>query len=85
MTALAAELVAGVVTPTELDGGIVHTGRAAELSLFAPTNLVYTMRGYDQTALKLVFWNTAEIDPTAAKYTGPGPVTGIIVHARRGL
>lgn len=40
----------------------------------------YRMRGYDTTLTRLVFWTATIVDTTAAQYTGPGPVTGIVIQ-----
>ena len=41
--------------------------------------LSYTMRGYDVTQARYVFWTTDSIDSSGSRYTGPGPLTDIIV------
>lgn len=41
--------------------------------------LFYKMRGFDVTLGRSVYWGTAAEDATGAEYTGPGPLTEIVV------
>lgn len=44
------------------------------------SSVTYRMRGYDGTLARLVFWTAESIDDTGAEYTGPGPLTDIVVQ-----
>jgi len=60
------------------------TAYAAAVLTFDTAQPTYTMRGYDETLAQLVYWFTTDIDNDASAYTGPGPVTDIVVHAIKG-
>jgi hypothetical protein len=42
--------------------------------------LVYRMRGYDGTLGYSVYWISVSIDTSGAQYTGPGPLSNIVVY-----
>jgi hypothetical protein len=42
--------------------------------------VTYRMRGKDGTLGRLVFWNSTSIDSSGTDYTGPGPLTDIVVQ-----
>lgn len=42
-------------------------------------SLAYRMRAYDATAATTVYWNATIIDALGAEYTGPGPLTQVVV------
>ena len=69
---------------------IASAAPASPLSELFYTNLTgggsgptinYVMRGYDSTLTTIVYWDSATIDPTAANYSGPGPVVDVVVAA----
>lgn len=37
------------------------------------------MRGYDTTLARLVFWWSETIDPDGNSYSGPGPLTDVVL------
>jgi hypothetical protein len=39
----------------------------------------YLMRGFDTTLGQTVYWSASQPDPTGTHYTGPGPVTSIVL------
>lgn len=43
------------------------------------STITYYMRAYDGTLGRYVMWTSTTIDATGATYTGPGPLTGIVV------
>lgn len=43
------------------------------------TAVTFIMRGYDGTLLSQVFWNATTLDSTGASYTGPGPLSAIVL------
>lgn len=57
--------------PTYLTGTFVF----GEIKMNTPV----LMRGYDGTLLAQVYWMANTIDSTGAEYTGPGPLTNIVV------
>jgi hypothetical protein len=40
----------------------------------------YRMRAYDSTLTRIVFWTSDTIDTLGADYTGPGPITDVVVQ-----
>ena len=81
-----------VATPVILVGGGqeylsyyggAFTGADASLVDLSGTGGVggpqYRMRGFDTTLTRPVYWTTSTIDSTGTEYTGPGPLTGIVV------
>lgn len=42
--------------------------------------LVYRMRGYDGTLGYNVYWLSVTIDTAGVQYTGPGPLSNIVVY-----
>lgn len=58
--------------PTYLIGSISGGG---EIKMNTPV----LMRGYDGTLLAQAYWMANTIDSTGAEYTGPGPLTNIVV------
>lgn len=40
----------------------------------------YRMRGFDTTLTRLVFWTATIIDTGGAQYTGPGPLTDVVIQ-----
>jgi hypothetical protein len=40
---------------------------------------VYRMRARDTTLATIVYWNSYEIDAGGLDYTGPGPLTAVVV------
>jgi hypothetical protein len=44
-----------------------------------PAPFTYRMRAFDTGLGRIVYWNSDEIDGTGTDYTGPGPLTGIVV------
>jgi hypothetical protein len=80
MTAYAGEFIASSMV---VYGGIRH-GRGRIAEVIRPSqirsSLVYQMRGYDTTEATTVFWASDHVDATAADYSGPGPVTDIVVQ-----
>lgn len=42
--------------------------------------VTYRMRGKDGTLGRLVFWNASSIDSGGDDYTGPGPLSDIVVQ-----
>jgi hypothetical protein len=43
-------------------------------------SLVYRMRGYDTTLGYNVYWLAVTIDTAGSQYTGPGPLSNIVVY-----
>jgi hypothetical protein len=41
---------------------------------------VYRMRAYDTTLAQSVFWGSSSIDTLGADYTGPGPLSDVVVQ-----
>jgi len=75
---VAAELLDGL-------GGDIVSGQAMEsgatLSGFSSgaTGAIYEMRAQDGSLGHPVFWTAGLIDTTGAFYTGPGPLTDVVV------
>lgn len=47
--------------------------------------LIYRMRARDATLASIVFWSAPEVDAVGAFYTGPGPLTDIVVQMILGV
>jgi hypothetical protein len=47
-------------------------------------SVVYRMRGFDATLNRLVYWDADSVDSTGAQYSGPGPLSDIVVQAVKG-
>lgn len=78
MAAVAGEVIAvGAV----YDGEAIFPveGELAPIPLIIIREYGYRMRAYDETLGRVVYWTTIYIDKTGAEYTGPGPLTDIIV------
>lgn len=43
------------------------------------SGISYRMRANDTTLVRVVYWTTGFVDATGAAYTGPGPLTDIVV------
>lgn len=43
------------------------------------TTLRFVMRGFDTTLARIVYWKASFVDTGATQYTGPGPVTQIVI------
>ena len=61
--------MSGLAVPITTEG--VVTGPVGGVS--------YRMRANDTTLLRVVYWTTSFVDSTGAGYTGPGPLTDIVV------
>jgi len=55
-----------------------------EVGVPGGSGITYVMRGYDGTLTSLVYWQTATIDATGSSYTGPGPLSDIVVQNVKG-
>lgn len=64
-------------------------GQSYGLSVITPAvaggGATFRMRGFDTTLTTQVFWASDTEDPTGANYTGPGPLTDVVVFARIGV
>lgn len=49
------------------------------ITLGAVSGVSYRMRANDATLARVVYWTTGFVDATGAAYTGPGPLTDIVV------
>jgi len=49
------------------------------LTLGAVSGVSYRMRANDTTLARVVYWTTSFVDAAGAAYTGPGPLTDIVV------
>ena len=81
-----------VATPVILAGGgqefyayygQAFTGAAASLVDLSGTSsapaFVYRMRAYDSGLGRTVYWTTEAVDPIGDFYTGPGPISDVVV------
>ena len=48
-------------------------------ALGVDTGVVFRMRGFDTTLAVHVYWNLIEVDADGSEYSGPGPLTNIVV------
>jgi len=70
------ETVVGSAAPLAADA--VYTNIRPETAT-APSGVGYRMRGFDTTLGRQVYWLSPVIDTPGSDYTGPGPLTGIVV------
>jgi len=73
---------AEIIEP-EVFTGVPWVGQPAEVVELSSTTsapaFIYRMRGFDGGLNRTVYWTTEAVDPLADEYTGPGPVTDIVV------
>jgi len=58
---------------------LVAPGELVTLTAGVGTNLRYRMRAVDTGLARVVYWTASFIDALGTEYTGPGPLTGIVV------
>lgn len=85
MTGVAGDLQLAVGTGGEFSSysGLHWPAVPADLVDLSGTSgapaFVYRMRGFDGGLNRTVYWTTEAVDPLGDEYTGPGPVTDIVV------
>lgn len=58
----------------------IHIGQLrGDFGTMGQSGFVYRMRAFDTTLSAFVYWNAFDVDPTGSAYTGPGPLTGVVV------
>ncbi len=60
--------------------GLSSLGSGGFTGLTGTTGRVYRMRAKDTSLSRTVLWNSGSVDATGIFYTGPGPLTDIVVY-----
>ena len=81
----------GLILDTDLfpgDNAMAYGAGGYGIDLDAPVagpDIIYRMRAYDSTLGRIVFWNSGVIDSSGLDYTGPGPLSDVVVQNVLGL
>jgi hypothetical protein len=61
--------------------GLPNTRYVYSWNVVSPSqSQTYRMRAFDATLTRIVFWPSSVIDTPGANYTGPGPLTDVVVQ-----
>lgn len=68
-----------IAVPDSVSAGAWAIGMGGGGGPVPPSGPSYRMRGYDGTLARQVYWTATVIDPTGSQYSGPGPLSDVVV------